>query len=318
MEKKAPVNAEVGAFLSLLENAPPLDTQTAEQNRTDLEQALPLTGVGAAVAHVEDGEIAGVKVRIHAYSNEPDQPCVVYFHGGGWVIGDPDLADSTTRDLAAYAQATVVSVDYRRAPEHPFPAAYDDAIAVTTAILSGESGLSVDPAVVAVAGDSAGGNLAAGVAQALRRAEPRLVHQVLIYPNLDWDMIRESEGWRLYGEGHFLTARDLEYFYSQYAPHVDASDLRLNPGKATDLTGLPRATILTAECDPIRDSGEDYARRLTGAGIDVTCVRFQGQVHPFFFMGGIMKDAHVARRLVGSELRVAFAEVAGKSASRES
>ncbi|MEV4668583.1 alpha/beta hydrolase [Microbacterium sp. LWO12-1.2] len=319
MNSQAPVTADAGAFLAIVKDAPPLDTQSAAQNRADLEQALPLTGVGAEVAHVEDTEIAGVKVRIHAYSDEPNQPCIVYFHGGGWVIGDPDLADSTTRDLAVHAQATVVSVDYRRAPENPFPAAHEDALAVTQALLSGSTALPINPDAVAVAGDSAGGNLAAGVALKLRHADRRPVHQVLIYPNLDWDMIRESEAWRLYGEGYFLTARDLEYFYANYAPNADGADggdLRLNPGKATDLAGLPKALVITAECDPIRDSGEDYARRLSDAGVETTCVRFQGQVHPFFFMGGIIKDALAARRFVGAELRATFTEVAATTGAK--
>ncbi|WP_341940284.1 alpha/beta hydrolase [Microbacterium sp. LWH10-1.2] len=319
MSSQAPVAADAGEFLAVVKDAPPLDTQSAEQNRLDLEQAIPLTGVGADVMLVEDTEIAGVRVRVHAYSNQPDQPCIVYFHGGGWVIGDPDLADSTTRDLALHAQATVVSVDYRRAPENQFPAAHEDAVAVTKALLSGSAGLSINPDAVAVAGDSAGGNLAAGVALALRHAERQPVHQVLIYPNLDWDMIRESEAWRTYGEGHFLTARDLRYFYAAYAPNADGSDaddLRLNPGKATDLSGLPKALVLTAECDPIRDSGEDYARRLSEAGVDTTCVRFQGQVHPFFYMGGIIKDALAARRFVGAELRATFTEVAASTAAK--
>ncbi|MEV4686155.1 alpha/beta hydrolase [Microbacterium sp. LWH3-1.2] len=310
MNSQAPVNAEAGAFLALVNDNPPLDTQTATKNREDLVHALPLTGVGPAVAQVVDTQIVGVGVRVYAVSDLPDQPCVVYFHGGGWVLGDLELADSTARALAVYAHATVVSVDYRLAPEHPFPAAYDDAVAVTAAILAGESGLNVNTAAVAVAGDSAGGNLAAGVAQALKDRDHRPVHQVLIYPCLDRDLIRESDAWRHYGEGHFLTARDMEYFYSTYAGHVQEADPRLDPGTRTDLAGLPRTTVVTAECDPIRDSGEAYARALDAAGVEVTCVRFQGQVHPFFYMAGAMKDAEAARRLVGAELRATFTETA--------
>lgn len=313
MTSQASVNAEAGAFLALVKDNPPLDTQDATQNREDVKLAIPLTGEGAALAHVTDMSIAGVNVRVYADSDAENQPCVVYFHGGGWVIGDLDLADSTARDLAMISQATVVSVDYRLAPEHPFPAAHEDAVAVTRAILSGVSGLSVNPAAVAVAGDSAGGNLAAGVSQALRHEEPQIAHQVLIYPNLDWEMIRESDGWREFKDGHFLTGRDLEYFYAAYSDGVPAADVRLNPGREAELAGLPRATIITAECDPIRDSGEAYARRLTNAGVEVTCVRFQGQVHPFFYMGGVMRDAHAARRLAGNELRTTFMELAARS-----
>jgi len=317
MSSGASVNAEAKAFLALVESNPPLDTQSAQQNRSDVRLALPLTGRGAEIVNVVDTSIAGVDVRVYTSSGEANRPCVVYCHGGGWVIGDLDLADSTTRDLAAYADATVVSVDYRRAPEHPFPAAYDDALAVTASILAGESGLSVNPNTVAVAGDSAGGNLAAGVAQALKNADRRPVHQVLIYPCLDRDQIRHSEAWGQFGTEHFLTARDMEYFYSMYAGDADPADVRLNPGKETDLAGLPRATVITAECDPIRDSGEDYARALSAAGVETTCVRFQGQVHPFFYMGGVMRDAHAARRLVGAELRATFTNVTMSDSAKD-
>lgn len=302
-------NSEAAAFLDLVKSNPPLDTQTAPQNRVDLQQALPLTGVPTPIARVENGEIAGVPVRIYSNSDDSDQPCVVYLHGGGWVIGDTELADTTTRDICLHSGATVVSVEYRLAPEHPFPAAFEDALAVTRTILAGESGLSVSRHAVAIAGDSAGGNLAAGVSQQLRGQSPALVHQVLIYPTTYFARVQASPSYSEYGEGFFLSARDMEYFYDMYGSGQHEDDLRLHPGKCEDLAGLPRATVITAECDPLRDDGEAYARALDAAGNEVTCVRFNGQVHPFVYMGGIMNDARAARRFIGGELRATFQEV---------
>lgn len=301
-----PVHPDAQRFLDLLVDAPPLDTQTAEQNRADLVNALPLTGDKAELASVVDATLAGVPVRVYTPSDgEGGQPAVVYLHGGGWVLGDVEIADSTCRALAVHAQAVVVSVDYRRAPEVPFPGALEDTLAVTRALLTGESPWAIDPRRVAVAGDSAGGNLAAVTAQQLRDHTPRLVHQVLIYPVTDL-LAGDSGSYREFADGHFLTTRDLGYFYSQYAGTADRTDPRLSPAHATDLAGLPSATVVTAECDPLRDQGEEYARAMAAAGTSVTTVRFVGQVHPFVFMGGIIEDAHAARRFIGAQLRAAF------------
>jgi acetyl esterase len=296
------------AFLDIVKDAPPLDTQTTEQNRADLENAIPLTGEGAPVAVVEDRRIAGVGVRV--YSPRPLEealPVVVYFHGGGWVLGDLEIADTTARAIAVASGATVVSVDYRKGPEDPFPAAVDDALAVTTAVLTGEAGFPADARRVAVAGDSAGGNLAAVTAQQLASTHPGLVHQALIYPAVDARMPDEGS-YRTYAEGHFLTARDMAYFFDTYAPGVDRSDVRLSPAAASpaDLAGLPSATVITAECDPLHDEGVAYANALAAAGVPVVSVTFDGLVHPFVYMAGLIGPAHTARRLIGTEIRAAF------------
>jgi acetyl esterase len=296
------------AFLDIVKDAPPLDTQTTEQNRADLENAIPLTGEGAPVALVEDRRIAGVGVRVYSpLPLEEALPVVVYFHGGGWVLGDLEIADTTARAIAVASGATVVSVDYRKGPEDPFPAAVDDALAVTTAVLTGEAGFPADARRVAVAGDSAGGNLAAVTAQQLAGAHPGLVHQALIYPAVDARMPDEGS-YRTYAEGHFLTARDMAYFFDTYAPGVDRSDVRLSPAAAspTDLAGLPSATVITAECDPLHDEGVAYANALAAAGVPVVSVTFDGLVHPFVYMGGLIGPAHTARRLIGTEIRAAF------------
>lgn len=310
------VHPDARKFLDIVAGAPPLDTQTVEQNRAELAEAVSLTGERQPVSSVEDIEIAGVPVRVYRpFEASSPAPAFLYFHGGGWTIGDLELADSTVRDISIAAEAIGISVDYRLAPENPFPAALDDALAVTTAVLKGESGLNIDVNHVGVAGDSAGGNLAAVVAQQLRGQEPRLAHQALVYPATDLSGLRTSSHSE-FAEGHFLTARDLQYFYANYVGKADATDPRLSPALNADLTDLPPATVITAGCDPLRDEGESYARAMSEADNTVTSVRFTGQVHPFLFIGGVIEDANVARRLIGTQLRASFSNPAAKLSER--
>ncbi|MBM6588945.1 alpha/beta hydrolase [Brevibacterium sp. RIT 803] len=301
-----PVHPDAQKFLDLTAGAPPLDTQSADQNRADLTKAVPLTGDRQDLTKVENRVIAGIPVRIYIPFDGPSpSPAFLYFHGGGWTIGDLELADTTVRDIAAAAGAIGISVDYRLAPESPFPAALDDVLTVTKTVLSGESGLDVDTDRVAVAGDSAGGNLAAVVSQKLRGHQPRLIHQVLIYPATDLTTM-ETASHREFADEHFLTRRDLQYFYANYVGESDSSEPRLSPALQPDLTDLPAATVITGECDPLRDEGEAYALAMSEAGNSVTAVRFKGQVHPFVYIGGVIEDANVARRLIGSQLKQAF------------
>ncbi|MGY1650915.1 alpha/beta hydrolase [Geodermatophilus sp. SYSU D01119] len=304
-----PVHPQAQAFLDMVADAPPLDTCTVEENRAQLAAVVPLTGEPAPLAEVRDATVPGpagaVPVRVYRPSDEDGLPVVAYFHGGGWVLCDLDTHDTTCRDIARYAGAVVVAVDYRRAPEAPFPAAYEDCLAVTRALLDGSAGFGTDQARVAVAGDSAGGNLAAGMAQALRGSEPPLVHQVLVYPLVD-ARPAPTESYRTYGEGHFLTARDIDYFLAAYGGDADRTDPRLSPGLAQDLIGLAPSTVITAECDPLVDEGAAYAAALSDAGVPTEYVRFAGMVHPFVLLGSLVDDAHEARRLIGARLAAAF------------
>ena len=295
------LHPEARAFLAVSAGAPELDTRSPAENRAAQEATRHLMGTRNPVAEVEDLVIAGVPVRIYRPAEAAaDAPVFLYFHGGGWVLGDLETADSTVRDIARASGVVCISVDYRRAPEHRFPAALEDCLAVTRAVLGGTSGLAVDQTRVAVGGDSAGGNIAAVIARELRT---QISFQVLIYPVLDLSGF-DTDSHRRYAEGHFLTRRRLSYFYEAYAGDHDRKDPRLSPLHARDLSGLPPALMISAECDPLRDEATAYAEALSAAGTGVSAVCFRGQVHPFVQMSTLISDALVARRLIGGELKV--------------
>jgi acetyl esterase len=220
------------------------------------------------------------------------QPAIVFFHGGGWVVGDLGTHDGTCRLLAAVSRCLVVAVDYRLAPEHPFPAAVDDCLAAYRWVHGNTDELGVAPGRVGVMGDSAGGNLAAVVAQQTRHGRggvPAPVAQGLVYPALDSHLDTDSS--RSMGEGFFLTRADMEYFRSQYLPHrSDWEDPRASPMLADDVTGLAPALIVTAGFDPLRDDGAGYAEALRKGGADVEYRCYQDQIHGFLGMG-ILPDS---------------------------
>jgi acetyl esterase len=230
-------------------------------------------------------------------------PVLVYFHGGGWVIGDLDTHDTLCRQLANGAGIAVIAVDYRMAPEHRFPAAVDDCIAATRWVRANAAGLGLDAARMAVGGDSAGGNLAAVVTQAVRGdAAPKLAYQLLIYPATD--MRRGAPSHTHNGQGYLLTRDTMDYFHDHYItdPALDA-DLRASPLLHPDLTGLPPALVLTAGYDPLRDEGLQYANALTQAGTRSTHVCFERQIHGFILMGRVLDEANTAVSFCAAELR---------------
>jgi len=230
-------------------------------------------------------------------------PCLVFFHGGGWVIGDLDTHDVVCRKLADEGQLIVMSVDYRRAPEYKFPAAVDDAIAATSWVAVHGQELGIDAARLIVGGDSAGGNLAAVVAIAARDGDgPSISGQVLIYPATDFAMNHPSH--REPETSILLTHTVIRWFRDHYLNGTrDIENWRASPARAETLTGLPPAYVLTAGADPLRDEGEEYAKRLTDAGVAVTYQTFPGQFHGFFTMGKLLEQANVAARDIGTWLR---------------
>jgi acetyl esterase len=230
-------------------------------------------------------------------------PCLVFFHGGGWVIGDLDSHDVACRKLADEGQLLVVSVDYRLAPEHKFPAAVDDAVAATRWIAENAKQLGVDAARLVVGGDSAGGNLAAVVAISARDDNgPPIAGQVLIYPATDFSMTHSSH--REPETSILLTHAAIRWFSDHYLNGpADAHDWRASPARAKKLAGLPPAYVLTAGADPLRDEGDEYARLLKEAGVPVTYRHFPGQFHGFFTMGKLLQQANVAASEIGAWLK---------------
>ena len=230
-------------------------------------------------------------------------PCLVFFHGGGWVIGDLDTHDVVCRKLADEGQLIVISVDYRRAPEYKFPTPVDDAIAATAWVAGHARELGIDVGHLVVGGDSAGGNLATIVAITARDGHgPDLAGQVLIYPATDFAMTHPSH--REPETSILLTHSVIRWFRDLYLNNAaDIDDWRASPARVKNLAGLPPAYVLTAGADPLRDEGEEYARRLADAGVAVTYQTFPGQFHGFFTMGKLLNQANVAVRDIGAWLR---------------
>ncbi|MFN0095995.1 MAG: alpha/beta hydrolase [Dehalococcoidia bacterium] len=238
--------------------------------------------VGSVVAARVPGPGGDIPVRIYTPPRvNLTRPGLVWFHGGGWVFGDLESADNTARALCMAADCVVVSVDYRLAPEHKFPAAADDCYAVTKWAFENAANLRIDAKRLAVGGDSAGGNLAAVVAQLAKTGGPELSFQLLVYPVTDANFTTGS--YAANASGYLLTKVDMEWFWECYlASPAQASDPKAAPLQATDLGGLPPALVLTAEFDPLRDEGEAYAAKLKAAGVAVESTRYDGMIHGFF------------------------------------
>jgi acetyl esterase len=248
-------------------------------------------------------------VRAYRPVIDEELPALVFFHGGGWTIGDLDTHDVVCRQLALGARCAVFSVDYRLAPEHPFPAAVDDCFFATRFVFENAKTLGVDPQRIAVGGDSAGGNLAAVVALMARDAGgPPLAYQLLIYPATDQRCQFASH--ERNGEGYLLTKDGIRFFRGGYLPNeTDRTDWRASPLLAASHAGLPPALVLTAGYDPLLDEGRAYAERLAKAGIDVSYREFSDMVHGFVLFGGAVDAANAALAECCERLRGAFERV---------
>ena len=295
-----PVDPQIAELLTLLAGAPPLHEGSPEQAREVFRQMTVearrpehVVPVGSTEDRTVPGATGDLRARVYRPETSGPVPTVVLVHGGGWVIGDLETHDNMARSICRDCRAVVVSVDYRLAPEFPFPAAVDDAIAATLWAAERLDDLGGDDRL-AVAGDSAGGNLAAVVCQQLRdRGGPALAGQLLVYPATDvsGDYPSRVEN----SEGYFLELATMAWFINHYAPDRSTyDDPRLSPLKADDLSGLPPAVVVTAEFDPLRDEGEAYAARLREAGVATQVRRFDGMIHGFFDMGGASSAAQKA------------------------
>ncbi|MDE2829771.1 MAG: alpha/beta hydrolase [Gemmatimonadota bacterium] len=239
------------------------------------------------IYHVADSAISSktgeIPIRIYRPNEDQELPLLMWFHGGGWVLGDLDTGEFKCRKLAHDVGCVVVSVDYRRAPETPFPGAIDDCFAATLWAASSADELGVDPSHIAVAGDSAGGNLAACVALRARDAGLNLVFQLLVYPVIEANFDRTS--YSNNAEGYLLTASAMKWFWDCYVPNIaDRNHPDVAPIHASDLSGLPPALVMTAEFDPLRDEAEDYGQALKAAGVDTVTRRYIGMTHAFYML----------------------------------
>jgi acetyl esterase len=263
-------------------------------NAATSAELMPRHPVYAVENRAIPGPAGEIPVRIYRPSDAPALPILMWLHGGGWVIGNLDTHDNICRLLCDEAGVIVVSVDYRLAPEHKFPAAVDDSVAAWTWVNANATDLGGDAQRIAVGGDSAGGNLAAVVAL-VAHAEglpaPRV--QLLVYPVTD----RETTSASMVdnGKGYFLESERMEWFWDLYASsEADHEDWRYSPMRVPDCAGLPRAVVITAEFDPLRDQGEAYGERLRAAGVETELVRADGLFHGFFGMHAFMPAAQPA------------------------
>jgi acetyl esterase/lipase len=292
---------------------PPFYTVSAQEARrlykeTRAVLAPPVPDVGEVRDQAASGPAGPIPLRLYrglGTAAGAPLPVLVYFHGGGWTIGDLDTHDIVCRTLANNAGCAVIAADYRMGPEHKFPAAVDDCIAVVRWVAREAGALGVDAARIAVGGDSAGGNLATVVAITLRDAGgPRLVFQALVYPGTDQRMDTASHA--KFGEGYLLTRNNMLWFRDNYLSPGDYDDWRASPIRAADLSQLPPAHIITAGYDPLLDEGRAYSDRLVASGVPVLYECFEGMAHGFLTMGGVVAAANHALYRIGQSLAQAF------------
>ena len=264
------------------------DLPPHESRRLFQEFALSFAK-GPEMASVSDANFNGVPARIYRPSHKKDLPVVVYFHGGGWVIGNLETHDSLCRLLAAETKVVVIAVDYRLAPESKYPAAVEDACNAVTFVGENATQLSIDADRIMVAGDSAGGNLAAAVSLSAEKSSVSLVGQVLIYPVIERNF--NTQSYEAFAAGYGLTRETMRWFWKQYADGLDAPYADLS---SADLAGAPPTHVITAEYDVLRDEGEAFAARLLEAGVRTSLKRYAGMLHAFVHYNTIFDDGRQA------------------------
>jgi acetyl esterase len=300
--------------LALKAGRPPYHELSPREARQLFRETRPAgtpapPAIGLAKDLTADGPLGSIPLRLYrpaGVAATAALPALVYFHGGGWVIGDLDTHDVLCRQLTAEAGISVISVDYRLAPEHKFPAAVDDAWAATRWVAVHAAELAVDAGRIAVGGDSAGGNLAAVVALLARdHGGPALRLQALLYPVTDVNV--DTPSYQAFADGFLLTRQSMQWFLGHYlSSEADGTDWRVSPLRAASLSGVAPALVVTAGFDPLRDEGEAYAARLRAAGVAVDAVCFGGMVHGFLPMGKLIDTGNRAVSLVAGSLRHAL------------
>lgn len=307
-----PVNAQTRAFIELMSEGEkqPLEEREPAEVREEVEQtAADIAPEPEAVAQIENRTIPGpageIPIRIYRPEGTEPLPILVYFHGGGWVLGSLEVADPICRSLANRARCLVVSVAYRLAPEHKFPAAPEDAYAATQWVADNAAAIGGSGAI-AVAGDSAGGNLAAVVALMARdKGGPSLAYQVLFYPITDYGF--DTKSYEQYAEGYLLSKADMVWFWNCYLAFPEDGDRPYaSPLLAKDPSNLPPALIITAEYDVLRDEGEMYGDLLIAAGVCAKNTRYRGTIHGFVSAAKYIDQGWEALAEAAAELRSAF------------
>jgi acetyl esterase len=312
-----PLDPHLAAVLKMMADsgAPPMSAGTPEHARAglrfmpvDLRDPAQLAQVGGIEERTVPGGAGEVPARVYRPATPGPHPTVVFFHGGGLVLGDLDTHDDHTRLLCRDVDAVVLSVDYRLAPETPFPGGYEDCLAATLWAVENADELGGDATRVAVAGDSAGGNLSAAVTLGAREAGVQLAAQLLLYPGVDFVEGEDHPSRVENAEGYFLTAADMAWFRSHYLPDpARKADPYASVLRAPDLSGLPPAVVATAEYDPLRDEGEAYAAALEKAGVPVVSRRFDGLIHGFFGLPHVSPACAEATRVLCADLKALLA-----------
>ncbi|MBV8080699.1 MAG: alpha/beta hydrolase [Actinobacteria bacterium] len=289
------------AYVARAAAAPPAWEQPIEALRAGPEAENPeIWGEPDAVEHVEDRDAGGVRVRVYRPAAEGPLPALVWFHGGGWAVGSLDSHDPLCRALAARTPCVVVAVDYRLAPEHPFPAGLEDAWSATEWTFAHAAELGADAERISVGGDSSGGNLAAVVALRARDRGVALARQILVYPVADFDFERPS--YAEHATGLNLTTEKMRWYWRLYLDGADGTHPDASPLRA-DLHGVAPAVVITASHDVLRSEGEEYARRLEQAGVPVKHRHYDGMIHGFLRMPRLVDDAATAVDEIAAALR---------------
>lgn len=308
------VHPQVALYLDEISKVdlPPFEEMTAEFIRSTLtpspEPHLPAKQIENLLIPVDGAQI---EIRVYTPENHSESspefwPALIYYHGGGWVLGTLDAYDGLCQDLAGTAQCKVISVDYRMAPEHPYPVPFQDSWAAAQWVTNHSQELKLDPQKIAIGGDSAGGNLATAVALKARESDSvRLLQQLLIYPVTNYYF--DTESYHKYATNYFLTKRAMEWFWDQYLPDEAAGrEIYASPLRCKDLSGLPDALVITAGYDPLYSEVVEYVEQMQKSQVGVKHINFEDMIHGFFRRSDVFDRAFEAVELAGNHLKQTF------------